>query len=285
MLRSDTPGKSGRNQARRFQSAWKDEELTINAEYTSVQPNFNPDVGFVRRQNMEQYSGEFAWMPQLISNDTIRSMEFGTSVDYYEGSGSGQLETRTQVGSVGITLDSGTSSTLTFEQTFDRLISPLRIPAGNPHVAIPAGDYDYLSQSARFSTNSSRKIAGNGTFTWGDFYNGGRKALVGGVTFKPGYHFVLNLTYDRNQVELPDGSLTTNLLRTRVTYAFTPRSVVNAFIQYNADTHQVSSNIRFNWTHHPLSDVYIVYNDTRDTLTGLTRERAFIVKLTNLFSF
>jgi hypothetical protein len=47
----------------------------------------------------------------------------------------------------------------------------------------------------------------------------------------------------------------------------------------------VSSNIRFNWTHRPLSDLYIVYNDTRDTLTGLTRERALIVKLTNLFSF
>ena len=68
-------------------------------------------------------------------------------------------------------------------------------------------------------------------------------------------------------------------------YAFTPRAFFNAYIQYNADTHLVSSNIRFNWTHHPLSDLYIVYNDTRNTLTGQLRERAFIVKLTNLFSF
>jgi hypothetical protein len=34
-----------------------------------------------------------------------------------------------------------------------------------------------------------------------------------------------------------------------------------------------------------MSDLYLVYNDTRDTLTGQVRERAFIVKLTNLFSF
>jgi len=59
----------------------------------------------------------------------------------------------------------------------------------------------------------------------------------------------------------------------------------NAFLQYNADTHQASSNLRFNFTHHPLSDIYVVYNDRRDTMNGQLLERAVIVKLTNLFSF
>ena len=95
----------------------------------------------------------------------------------------------------------------------------------------------------------------------------------------------MNVNYDRNQVNLPNGSFTTNLVGTRFTYAFTPRSFLNAFIQYNADTHQVSSNIRFDLTHHPLSDLYLVYNDRRDTTSGLLLERAFIIKLTNLFNF
>ena len=29
LLRSDTPGKAGKNQARRFQAGWKDDELSI----------------------------------------------------------------------------------------------------------------------------------------------------------------------------------------------------------------------------------------------------------------
>jgi len=53
----------------------------------------------------------------------------------------------------------------------------------------------------------------------------------------------------------------------------------------NADTHQVSSNLRFNFTHHPLSDIYVVYNDRRDTTGGELAERALIVKVTNLFNF
>jgi hypothetical protein len=60
-----------------------------------------------------------------------------------------------------------------------------------------------------------------------------------------------------------------------VTYAFSPRIVLRSFFQYNADTHQVSSNIRFNWTYQPLSDIFIVYNNTQDTVIGPTRERTF----------
>jgi hypothetical protein len=35
----------------------------------------------------------------------------------------------------------------------------------------------------------------------------------------------------------------------------------------------------------PLSDLYLVYNDRRDTTSGQLVERALILKLTNLFGF
>ena len=89
----------------------------------------------------------------------------------------------------------------------------------------------------------------------------------------------VSTSYSRNDVTLPVGDFTTQLLGARILYGFTPRLFLNAFLQY-ADTKQVSSNIRFNFTHHPLSDIYIVYNDRRDTTTGELVERALIVKVT-----
>jgi hypothetical protein len=169
--------------------------------------------------------------------------------------------------------------------TFDRLPNALRIPAGNPRVTIPQGDYHYRSYSLNLNTGTAWKYNGSGNFVWGDFYDGTRRSFTGTLNMRPSYHLTFNLSYDRNQITVPDASFTTHLVGTRVIYAFTPRAFINAFIQYNADTHLVSSNIRFNWTHHPLSDLYLVYNDTRDTISGNLRERAFIVKLTNLFSF
>ena len=109
--------------------------------------------------------------------------------------------------------------------------------------------------------------------------------MTGNVTWRANNHLHVNVRYERNQVTMPDGEFTTNLAGTRVLYAFNPRVFINAFVQYNADTHQVSTNIRFDWRHHPLSDLYLVYNDTRDTISGQVRECAFIVKVTNLYRF
>ena len=48
---------------------------------------------------------------------------------------------------------------------------------------------------------------------------------------------------------------------------------------------RTSSNLRFDILHHPLSNLYVVYNDRRSSMRGEPNERALILKLTNLFTF
>ena len=76
-----------------------------------------------------------------------------------------------------------------------------------------------------------------------------------------------------------------NTQGSRIKYSFNTRMFLNAFLQYNTDAKQFSSNIRFRLIHHPLSDLFIVYNDRRDTQTGELLDRAIIFKFTNLFNF
>jgi hypothetical protein len=285
LLGSDTPGRTGANLARRFQAGWTDEELVATAEYSDVQPDFNPEVGFVRRRDMKNYTSELAWKPQLRQSDLIRNFNIGTTVDYYEGSGSGEIETRVTDTTLGIVFESNANASFVYSNTFDRLTTPLPIPAGTPHVTLARGDYTFDRYTAQFSTNQRKKISGSGTLSAGDFYGGDRTQATAAVTLKPNYHLSMNLSYDRNQVDLPNGSFTTQLVGAKFIYGFSPRAFLNAFLQYNADTRLVSSNIRFDLIHRPLSDLYIVYNDTRDTALGQVRERAFVVKLTNLFTF
>jgi len=59
---------------------------------------------------------------------------------------------------------------------------------------------------------------------------------------------------------------------------------LNALIQYNSELKEISSNIRFNWIHKPLSDLFLIYNERRST-TGEVVERALIGKLTYAFDF
>jgi hypothetical protein len=279
-LRSDTPGKEGNDQASRLGAAWVDDELIVSTEYNQVQSNFNPEVGFLRRGNFSQYSGDVSWRPQLRRSQTIRNLEFGTALDYYKG-GTGAIETRVQDANVGVLFENNGSINWNINQTFDRLAEDTRIL----RATIPAGDYDYLAQTVSFSTNQSRKVAGSGNVSWGEFWNGRRKSFGGGLGFTPNYHLNMDLTYSRNDVTLPAGSFTTDLVGMRLVYTFTGRATLNSFFQYNADTNQVSTNIRFNFIHHPLSDLYVVYNDRRDTTAGQLLERSVIVKVTNLFDF
>jgi len=282
LLRSDTPGKAGNNQARRLQAGWKDDELSISGEYNAVQTNFNPELGFVRRGKMSQYNGDFAWKPR-ITHKTIQNLSFATGLDYYKSATTGNIETRVQDVTVGLQYKNNGSTNFNINRTFERLIEPFEIRKGT--LFIPVGDYDYVSYAASASAGSNGKITGNGGVTWGEFWNGRTRSVSGTMGLRPHYHFSVDLNYSLNHVTLPNGAFTTNLIGTRVLYSFTSRAFLNAFFQYNADTRQVSSNIRFNLIHHPLSDLYLVYNDTQETTTGETVGRAFTIKLTNLFNF
>ena len=108
--------------------------------------------------------------------------------------------------------------------------------------------------------------------------------MRGGLYLRPDYHVNISFDHRRDHVDLPNGRFTTDLLGARLSYAFNPRLFLNAYFQYNSATRQVSSNIRFNIIHHPLSDLFLVYNELRDS-TGRIQQRAVVLKLTNLFDF
>jgi opacity protein-like surface antigen len=286
MLKSQTPGQSGRDGARRFQTAWRDEELVISAEYNNVQSNFNPEVGFVRRGANSQYAGEFAWRPLLRNSDLIRNLNFSTNLDYYEGSETGQIETRTQEAAVGVQFENSGSLEFSVNRTFDRLAESFTIRRANPQVSIAAGDYTYSSYGMSANSGQTRRFSVSGSFSNGEFWDGRRKSLGAGFKWSPSARFGVDMSYSRNRLNFPmDRAFTTELFGSRFVYAFSPRAFLNAFIQYNADTRQVSSNIRLDFIHHPLSHLYVVYNDRRDTVSGQLLERALILKLTNLFNF
>ena len=255
--------------------------MVVAAGYNAIQTNFNPEVGFVRRPNVTEYTGEFSWNPFIRRSATIRNLIFGTNFNYFENGSTEKVETRTQSVTLGVLFQSNGSITFGIEETFDRLLDEFRV---RPDIPIPAGDYKYRRYSVSARSDASSKIGGQGSVDWGDFGDGDRKSFSGSLSLKPNYHLNVDLRYSHNRVNLPNGRFTTDLTALRLVYAFTPRVFFNVFIQYNAARNQLSSNIRFHVIHHPLSDLYLVYNDLRDTNTGQLTERAFTVKLTNLFN-
>jgi hypothetical protein len=61
---------------------------------------------------------------------------------------------------------------------------------------------------------------------------------------------------------------------------------IDALVQYDPASELFNSNIRFNFIHHPLSDLYIVWNEQRFfTGAGIVPGRSLTVKLTHMVAF
>src|SRR4030095_1829691 len=95
------------------------------------------------------------------------------------------------------------------------------------------------------------------------FWTGHQTAINSGLRFRLNGHLAASSTLARSLVRLPQGEFTGNLIGVRIDTSFTPRMFLNAFIQYNGETDTWLSNIRFNLIHRPLSDIYVVWNETR----------------------
>ncbi|MGQ0646413.1 MAG: hypothetical protein ACT4P7_02510, partial [Gemmatimonadaceae bacterium] len=60
----------------------------------------------------------------------------------------------------------------------------------------------------------------------------------------------------------------------------------DALSQYDPSSKQLNANVRFNLIHHPLSDLFIVYNDQRFlTAAAPVGGRSLIVKVTQMMAF
>jgi hypothetical protein len=95
-------------------------------------------------------------------------------------------------------------------------------------------------------------------------------------------------TYLANWVKLPAAESTTHLAGTRVTYTMTPTMFVSALVQYNTGVDAVSANVRLRWEYRPGSEIFVVFNEQRDTTSPRYPDllnRAVIVKANRLLRF
>ena len=151
-------------------------------------------------------------------------------------------------------------------------------------IAIPPGAYKYSEYFILVRTDTGRKLSGNGRWAGGPFYTGYKHSYQAGATYRHSNKLSGAFNYNHNNISLAEGRFKTNLLSTRINYGFSTSMFINSLIQYNSDTHQWSSNVRFNIIHRPLSDIFIVYNERRDSITGNLVDRALIAKMTYMIS-
>jgi len=155
-------------------------------------------------------------------------------------------------------------------------------------VDISQGRYTYTGYQASYNFGTHRRVSGNVSYHWGDFFNGSIRTLsINRARVVVSDHLSLEPGVSLNLIDLPVGEANQTVFRLRADYAFTPRMFASTLMQYNETSSTFSSNLRFRWEYRPGSEFFAVWTDERDTGIGGTglRNRAFTLKLTRLLRF
>jgi len=257
----------------------------VQLERLAVGAHFNPEVGFVRRSDIRRNFGLFRFSPRPRSSKYVRKLYWIGSIAYIED-GAGRLVTRDGEAEFDIEFHSSDKFTLVHSDNYELLTSPFAIARG---ITIPVGGYAFNNTQAGYTFGQQRRLSANVLAEYGTFYSGHRAALTASgarAKFTPQFSVEPNVSF--NWVDLAEGSFTTTLLGPRVTYTMTPRMFTSALVQYNSSTSTATANVRFRWEYKPGSELFLVYNDERDTTAVRFPEitnRAFIVKINRLFRY
>jgi hypothetical protein len=281
---SSTPGREGDDHSYRFDFRYNADRYGASFEHLAVGENFNPEVGFVRRDDFRQYSGSLRFSPRPRTNPVIRKLNYSGRLDYLM-SGAGRLETREGVASFGIDFENSDRFEVEYGSNYELLEEPFEISDG---IVLPIGGYDFGGLDVDYQLGPQRRVSGGLTFSRGTFYTGDRTEVGfnGRVEITPQLSIEPRLAF--NWIDLVEGRFTTELVSARTTYTMSPRMFVGALVQYNSSNATLTSNIRFRWEYRPGSDIFVVFSEGRDTLAPdypALQNRGVVLKLTRLFRF
>ena len=283
--RTRTPGLDGDDASSQGAFSYTGDRYGFQLDHLRVGAHFNPEIGFLRRADFRRTFTLARFSPRPTSMRAVRQFTWEAGLDYIEN-GAGQVETRLAQARFQTEFENSDRFGVDLQQSYERLVRPFGIASD---VTIPVGGYDFRDVFLSYSMGAQRRVSGTWSFQRGGFFSGditavgysrGRIEVTPLLSIEPGVSI--------NRIDLPEGAFTTTLATSRVTYTFTPRMFFGGLLQYNSSSDSLSTNLRLRWEYQPGSELFVVYNDQRDTSlrgTPFLENRAFVVKFTRLFRF
>lgn len=150
-------------------------------------------------------------------------------------------------------------------------------------IPIPGDEgYYYSDLQARYQSDRRRLFSFDVRSTYGDFYNGERLSLRGGISmrFQPKMFFSLNFNYDKISLPDPHPSADIWLISPKFDITFSRTLFWSTLVQYSNQRDNLGINSRLQWRFAPLSDLYLVYNDNYYVNSFAPKVRSINLKLT-----
>jgi Domain of unknown function (DUF5916)/Carbohydrate family 9 binding domain-like len=271
-VRSDNTGRPGDDWSYGFSASYPNDRITAQIAWREIQDNFDPALGFVQRDNVRllRVAGAFNPRPRDFLN--IQQMFHDVYFTQFTRLDNGQVESwDVYISALDWHFRSGDSihGMLDVNPIYERLFEPFEI---SPGVVLPVGEYRFTRfRTNFFSTANRRRVSGNLSLTWGNYWSGTAEQVNASITFRLPPRFSASLSTNQTFAHLTEGDFVARIVTANVGYAASPRLSFSNLIQYDNRSSNLGWQGRARWTLTPGSDLFVAFNQgwVRDDVADL----------------
>jgi hypothetical protein len=281
LMRSATPGLEKNQDAYHAKGYWRTDLLDIGLGHLTLEENFNAEMGFAQRAHTRKSIWDVAYKPRP-NISWLRQLSIRAFSEYFT-TPDNVVEKKITHYNLDFIFESGDTLRISPHDRFDRLFRPVQLAPG---VVVPPGDYRGQSYLVQFRLDPSRPLAGRIQFSPQRGFFGGSKITFGVFPqWKPVPSLILDLGYDLNKIEVPQGKFTSHLVNATLNYSLSTEFITTATFQYNNTAQVKTFNFRFNYIYRPGDDIFFVFREIQSQLDPTLNDRAILLKFTRSFDF
>jgi hypothetical protein len=267
----------------------REKGLGYNLSYSRSGDNFNPGIGYERRDNYTRLGDlvQYGWFPgeksKLQNHQVfIKGITFIRNMD-------GEIESSKIGPGWAFETKANSYGSLSFSQHIEDVTELFSI---SDDADVPAGKYTFYGIDAEYYPLRGSLYKIGTTVDVGSFYDGRRFT----ITIRPFAYIskYLQLTgkYQLNAVEFPDRNqkFTGHIGRLKISAFLNSKLPLVSLVQYNSASDKIMTNIRFRYNPREGNDLYIVYDEGLNTdrqreipVLPRTSIRTILVKYTYTF--
>lgn len=282
--RSIAPVNPGKQSANAVWLRYNTQNVSLQYNHEYVDANYDAQVGFVPRHRYFRfensayyrffprkaghllYHGPEAYMSWYWDNESWKSIERNTSVDYH------------------LAWQNRSELFLGGEMWYVFLQNPFD-PSNTGATPLPdSTGYAWRGLWAKYNTDFRKKLTFSGSAGLSGYYGGNKYSLSGNISYRAQPWGIFSIDFDQNYLVLQNTTVFLNLISPKVELSFTRSLFFTTFFQFNTQTHNFNINARLQWRFKPMSDLYLVLTDNY-AMPGLgVKNRAIVLKLNYWFT-
>ena len=289
MAGTESPGHPSGNSDLGASLIYRSNWLDGIVERRKIGPNFNPEVGFVKRTDSDETYGDLTFKIRPRTS-LVREFQLEALILHAPNT-RGEVSTQEWRTIFHAHFNNDGYADASIADVFTQQITtPFHI---YKNVFIPNGLYHFTRHTLFYGSRQDRRVTYNFYDTFGSYYGGTLNEFSVGANYRPMAKFSVSAseTWDRFRLPLPDGHFSVVLASLQGNYSFNRFLTFTSLLQMNTlNTQAVSANLRLRYNYRPDSDLYIVYNIGTQFASiapenpPQVRETRFTVKWTYSFS-